>query len=621
MQNEIRNVLNGKKIQNTKTHNRTKALVDKNVFFSIQKNIIKELETSVSTFVSILKKTFRSLSYFIEKGRELEGRVILLSNVFMYVEKEDFCVLKCFKKIFTSNVFQQTEIKRSLINSFKASIQSIERRDSTPVKFSSFVQRIDILSYQEIVENSFFERIEKHFLIFKKGKCLDFLKKMFLIRKKEKDIAKQVLQHKTCRKYVKEMEKTLFGDENYKEVFFHIEILIERPSIFKKVVFLSKRCNLFSSFLSALSDCLSRKMERIIENEDVIEKTLYFKFKFESKFEEFSFLLKEILETSINKKKEFFSTKLALYWANSDKSDLSIERIETLFKYLRGKDVFREEHTRLLEERILQSLNLDFEREICFLKRLEKECGSQYTFVCNEILKDVSLSQDLFNEYKNNYKKESVFCPLVVSSAWPIEKKGSSVQRMKEFSTETFTKFYNKKHPKRKLNWQESVGSVIISAQFKQKRIDLLLKPIQSCILLLFSDDKSLTKEEIESFVSDCSIELQTLVDSNILFQKNNLFSFNYSFYSTKNRIDLLSIKEKIAGNNIRKDCLKEKKYFIESFIVRKTKQSGVIDVSTILYLLKKEFDENEESAMSFLQGLCIKGYICLKNNQVKYIP
>lgn len=624
---EIKSLLSGKKVQKTRIHNFIKRLSGQEQCVSVQNEIEKELENAVDVFSQIFSCSSISLPFFLKKGLVLKERVILLSNVFMHAEKEGFSILLSFKKLFVQNIFQKSSFRKILENMFRVFVRSIDNKEIACIEnFSLFMRQMHLRSYQEIVEKLFFERIEACKIVLRKeDKELSlFLEQIFLIKKREKTIAYRILKYKEYRRYVLSLTKTLFV-ENHKEIFSRMCFLVKSPYDLKKVLVLSRKCGLHSVLLSTLSNYLSQHVALILEQGNVVDKIILFKKDFELKFPvEFPGILKEILETEINKKKVFFSKKLALYWVEKT-NESCIADVIALFKCLKGKEVFQEIHTRLLEQKILRSLDIDLQRETNFLEKLEEECGSQYTSVCSEILKDVILSQELFLKYCAGTTMASALHPLVVSSALSAQKKGVLFQKMQHLSTEEFTKFYNKAHPRRKLFWQEDAGSVIVSTLFQHRRIDLVLSQIQARVLFVFSDDSVRRLEEIKKavLVSPYSIEkeLGVLTKAKILLQKEEGFLFNKAFDYSGEVFELVSDKREDVKHNNNTVCLKERRYCIESFIVRRVKREGVVDAFFLIDLLKKEFFEEEKNAMNFLEGLCTKGYLSFENGKVKYIP
>lgn len=197
----------------------------------------------------------------------------------------------------------------------------------------------------------------------------------------------------------------------------------------------------------------------------------------------------------------------------------------TLLRYIRDKDLFETYYKKHLSRRLLmkRSASMDAERQM--ISKMKMEVGNQFTQRLEAMFKDMAVSEDLTNSYKDyvartgdpDPKRVELVISVLTSTMWPMEimssSKDGAVQLPcifpKEIDTvrQSFEKFYLNKHNGRKLSWQPGMGTADIRATFyrsngKIARHELNVSTYAMIILLLFNDvpmDESLTYEEIQA--------------------------------------------------------------------------------------------------------------------------
>jgi cullin 3 len=166
---------------------------------------------------------------------------------------------------------------------------------------------------------------------------------------------------------------------------------------------------------------------------------------------------------------------------------------------------------------------MDVERQM--ISKMKMEVGNQFTQRLESMFKDVAVSDDLTNNYKDHMarvgdpdaKRLELEISVLTSTMWPMEIMSSSrdgaVQLPCVFPKEidavrqSFEKFYLGKHTGRKLSWQPSMGTADVRANFQRAsgkiaRHELNVSTYAVIILLLFNDvpvDECLTFEEIQA--------------------------------------------------------------------------------------------------------------------------
>ena len=101
-----------------------------------------------------------------------------------------------------------------------------------------------------------------------------------------------------------------------------------------------------------------------------------------------------------------------------------------IFRYLHDKDVFEGFYKNSLSKRLLDARTSgisqeDFERGLVL--KLKEECGFQYTQKLEVMFKDIKMSDDTMNEFKQSslYKQISfdVSVKVLTSGNWPTDQK------------------------------------------------------------------------------------------------------------------------------------------------------------------------------------------------------
>ncbi|KAJ0405628.1 hypothetical protein P43SY_007729 [Pythium insidiosum] len=85
--------------------------------------------------------------------------------------------------------------------------------------------------------------------------------------------------------------------------------------------------------------------------------------------------------------------------------ELRVAQVIALFRYLQDKDVFEEFYKVLLAKRLLNARGTSDEAEKVVIAKLKAECGYQFTSKLEGMFKDISISKDLMELYRNwSYK-------------------------------------------------------------------------------------------------------------------------------------------------------------------------------------------------------------------------
>ena len=295
--------------------------------------------------------------------------------------------------------------------------------------------------------------------------------------------------------------------------------------------------------------------------------------------------------------------------------DLLLDRGITLLRYIQDKDLFELYYKKHLARRLLmkRSVSVDAERQI--ISKMKVEVGNTFTQRIEAMFKDIAVSEDLTDSYRNyvtrlgdpDPKRPDLDIHVLTSTMWPIEAMAASLDEGSRplcifpTSIETikqgFEKFYLEKHSGRQLTWQAHMGTADVRAYFseaktKTKTRELNVSTYAMVILLLFNDlapGAFYTCEEIQAQtnipINDLNRNLQSLAvapKTRVLIKEpmskdiklTDKFFFNAAFQSqfTKVKIGVVT-SSKVEDVEERRDTEKKnndtRSNVIEAAIVR----------------------------------------------------
>lgn len=142
------------------------------------------------------------------------------------------------------------------------------------------------------------------------------------------------------------------------------------------------------------------------------------------------------------------------------------------------------------------------------LSKLKQECGGGFTSKLEGMFKDMELSKDMNISFKQHmathadieYTKIDLTVHILTMGYWPTYPimEVTMPSLLLELQS-IFNKFYLAKHSGRKLQWQPTLGSCVLTSRFEHGPKEFLVSLFQALVLLLFSDTDSLTFSEIKA--------------------------------------------------------------------------------------------------------------------------
>ncbi|KAF2835698.1 Cullin-domain-containing protein [Patellaria atrata CBS 101060] len=312
---------------------------------------------------------------------------------------------------------------------------------------------------------------------------------------------------------------------------------------------------------------------------------------------------------------------------SESEADIILEKAITLLRYIQDKDMFERYYKKHLGRRLLMNKSVSVDVEKQMLMRMKIELGNNFTLKMEAMFKDMAISQDLSNKYREyvaglgdvDPQRVDLSINVLTSGTWPMDgtsgpgEQGdgtqtkcifpSAIERVKQ----GFEKFYAQKHSGRLLTWQPNMGTADIRATFakvasnngalKERRHELNVSTYAMIILMLFNDlpaDQSLSLEEIQARTNIPTHDLRRNLQSLAVAPKTRIlrkepmsreinagdkFFFNDSFQSKfiKIKVGVISAGNKVEGEKERKETEKRnddaRKNLIEAAVVRIMKQ------------------------------------------------
>jgi cullin 3 len=306
-----------------------------------------------------------------------------------------------------------------------------------------------------------------------------------------------------------------------------------------------------------------------------------------------------------------------------DKTEVQVDEVLdkaiTLLRYVQDKDLFERYYKKHLSRRLLMNKSISIDVEKQMISRMKIELGNNFTTKLEAMFKDMTISQELTQGFKDHVASLGAVDPnrvdlkvdILTSMTWPLdgmsmgedENGGKtkvvyppSVDRVRQ----GFEHYYAEKHNGRVLTWYPNMGTADVTVRFpskeegaKPRQHELNVPTYGMIILMLFQElpaNEGLTFTDIQAITnippSDLRRNLQSLAvatKTKILKKKpggrdvenTDRFYFNENFESKFRRVKI----GVVAANN-RAETEKERRetekkideqrtFIVEAAIVR----------------------------------------------------
>lgn len=282
-------------------------------------------------------------------------------------------------------------------------------------------------------------------------------------------------------------------------------------------------------------------------------------------------------------------------------SDMSVDDIMIVFKFLTEKDAFETHYRRLLAKRLIHGSSSSDEAEESVIQRLQQDNSMEYTSKITKMFQDVRSSAELKTLFKDEANKDpnqkalvSDFDPFVLTETmWPFTYKANKTFKLPldlQATYEKFIKMYTDKHNGRVLKWiwTHSRGDLKANLQRPGKppfTFNCTLN--QMAILLPFNDKDTYSMAQLcditgldSSTVSNCivpMVKFKLLVQSpegaENMEKPDTTFTCVSEYKNKKVKVNLMmglkTTEAKQEAEDTEREIGEDRKNFLKACIVR----------------------------------------------------
>lgn len=490
--------------------------------------------------------------------------------------------------------------------------------------------------YQDIFEKPFLECTEE-FYAAEAAKYMqlsdvpDYLKHVETRLQEENDKCLLYLDANTKKPLISVVEKQLL-EHNISTILdkgFMMMMDGGRIEDLRRMYMLFSRVNALESLRQSLSSYIRRTGQAMVMDEEkdkdmvfsllelkgTLDKILEESF---SKNEAFCNTLKDAFEHLINLRQnrpaeliaKFLDEKLRAGNKGTSEEELegTLDKVLVLFRFIQGKDVFEAFYKKDLAKRLLLGKSASIDAEKSMISKLKTECGSQFTNKLEGMFKDIELSKEINESFKQSSQARTklpsgieMSVHVLTSGYWPTYPP-MDVRLPHELNVyqDIFKEFYLSKYSGRRLMWQHSLGHCVLKAEFPKGKKELAVSLFQAVVLMLFNDADKLSFQDIKdsTAIEDKELRrtLQSLACGKVrVLQKlpkgrdvedDDSFLFNESFTGPLYRIKVnaIQMKETVEENTSTTErVFQDRQYQVDAAIVRIMKTRKVLSHTLLI--------------------------------------
>ncbi|TYH67322.1 hypothetical protein ES332_D06G181300v1 [Gossypium tomentosum] len=392
---------------------------------------------------------------------------------------------------------------------------------------------------------------------------------------------------------------------------------------------LFSRVNALESLRQAISSYIRRIGQVIVMDEekdkDMVPSLLEFKASLDSIWEEsfskneaFGNTIKDSFEHLINLRQnrpaeliaKFLDEKLRAGNKGTSEEELegTLDKALVLFRFIQGKDVFEAFYKKDLAKRLLLGKSASIDAEKSMITKLKTECGSQFTNKLEGMFKDIELSKEINESFKQSSQARTklpsgieMSVHVLTTGYWPTyPPMGVRLPHELNVYQDIFKEFYLSKYSGRRLMWQNSLGHCVLKADFPKGKKELAVSLFQTVVLMLFNDAQKLSFQDIKDStgIEDKELRrtLQSLACGKVrVLQKfpkgrdvedNDSFIFNDGFTAPLYRIKVnaIQMKETVEENTSTTErVFQDRQYQVDAAIVRIMKTRKVLSHTLLI--------------------------------------
>ncbi|GAU44788.1 hypothetical protein TSUD_382860 [Trifolium subterraneum] len=286
----------------------------------------------------------------------------------------------------------------------------------------------------------------------------------------------------------------------------------------------------------------------------------------------------------------------------------TLDKVLVLFRFIQGKDVFEAFYKKDLAKRLLLGKSASIDAEKSMISKLKTECGSQFTNKLEGMFKDIELSKEINESFRQSSQARTklpsgieMSVHVLTTGYWPTYPP-MDVRLPHELNVyqDIFKEFYLSKYSGRRLMWQNSLGHCVLKADFPKGKKELAVSLFQTVVLMQFNDAEKLTFQDIKdsTAIEDKELRrtLQSLACGKVrVLQKmpkgrdvedDDSFVFNDTFTAPLYRIKVnaIQLKETVEENtNTTERVFQDRQYQVDAAIVRIMKTRKVLSHTLLI--------------------------------------
>ncbi|KAH9749455.1 Cullin-4 [Citrus sinensis] len=396
-----------------------------------------------------------------------------------------------------------------------------------------------------------------------------------------------------------------------------------RTEDLQRMYSLFSRVNALESLRQALAMYIRRTGHGIVMDEekdkDMVSSLLEFKASLDtiweqsfSKNEAFCNTIKDAFEYLINLRQnrpaeliaKFLDEKLRAGNKGTSEEELegTLDKVLVLFRFIQGKDVFEAFYKKDLAKRLLLGKSASIDAEKSMISKLKTECGSQFTNKLEGMFKDIELSKEINESFKQSSQARTklpsgieMSVHVLTTGYWPTYPP-MDVRLPHELNVyqDIFKEFYLSKYSGRRLMWQNSLGHCVLKAEFPKGKKELAVSLFQTVVLMLFNDAQKLSFQDIKDATGIEDKELRRTLQSLACgklpkgrdVEDDDSFVFNEGFTAPLYRIKVnaIQMKETVEENTSTTErVFQDRQYQVDAAIVRIMKTRKVLSHTLLI--------------------------------------
>ncbi|CAN4082018.1 unnamed protein product [Withania somnifera] len=293
----------------------------------------------------------------------------------------------------------------------------------------------------------------------------------------------------------------------------------------------------------------------------------------------------------------------------------TLDKVLVLFRFIQGKDVFEAFYKKDLAKRLLLGKSASIDAEKSMISKLKTECGSQFTNKLEGMFKDIELSKEINESFRQSSQARNklptgieMSVHVLTTGYWPTYlPMDVCLPHELNIYQDIFKEFYLSKYSGRRLMWHNSLGHCVLKAEFPKGKKELAVSLFQTVVLTLFNDAEKLSFQDMREAtrIEDTELRrtLQSLACGKVrVLQKipkgrdvedDDTFVFNDQFTAPLYRlkVNAIQMKETVKENtDTTERVFQDRQYQVDAAIVRIMKTRKVLSHTLLITELFQQF-------------------------------